>query len=64
MDSYEDVLFSIILSLNNNPFRDVLPGDVGGVKRSVIFNLVRRLRSPVQSACKPGLAIPFPVNHD
>lgn len=39
-----------------------LPGDVGGVKRLVIFNFSRRLRSPVQSACRPGLAIPFPAD--
>jgi hypothetical protein len=43
---------------------DILPGDVGGVKRSVIFNFIRLLRSPFQRACKPGLAIPLPIiNH-
>lgn len=62
MDSCEDVLFQITVTWNKNPLQDALPGDVGGVKRSAIFNFVRRLRSPVQSACKPGFAIPFPIN--
>lgn len=41
-----------------------LPGDVGGVKRAVIFSFARLLRSPSQRACKPGLAMPLPTNYE
>lgn len=46
----------------NSPLQfDRLPGDVGGVKRCTILNFSRLVRSAVQSACKPGFAIPFPI---
>lgn len=47
---------------NTNYISNILPGEVGGVNRVLIFKFSRLVRSPFHRACKPGLAIPWPVN--